>query len=124
MPPKKKSRRVRGDDGKLYEKEELEKLKISANSESSTQVAQTEVTTKGKKSRASKGSVQEKVPKSEKDNSPVIIVSYTDSNGKRISKQFTCDQINLTENCSKTLQRSGPKTVVDIYIEASVIETM
>ena len=121
---KKRTRRVRGPDNKLYTKEELEKLKLSADATGSDEKSTTEVKTKGGAAREDKKSVQEKVKKDEKDNSPVLIVSYNDPNGKRITKQYTCDRIEMTENRGRTLQKSGTKTNLDLYIEATVIEEM
>jgi hypothetical protein len=126
MAPKKKARRVRGPDGKLYTKEELQKLKTNADTTGATESTDLKVKTEGAEARekSKKGSVQEKVKKAEKDDGPVIIVSYKDNTGKRVTKQFTCDRIEMTENRQKTLQRSGPQTRLDIYIEASVIDEM
>ena len=120
----KKTRRTRGADGKLHTKEELKEKKVSSDSSSSKETEKTKVVTEGGLSRSKKDSVQEKVPKTEQDNSPFLILSYHDVNGKRITKEFTCEKIDLTENTQKTLKRGGPQTVMDLYIEASVISVI
>lgn len=119
----KRTRRKRGPDGQLYTKEQYEAKFGSGPSEECTT---TEVKTFNKVDREEKKqpSIQEKVTTHEKDSAPSLIISYIDSNGRRITKTFQCDKIKLMQNQSQELMRSGPKTTLDIYIEASVIEVI
>jgi len=124
MVKKKNTRRVRGADGKLHKKEEVMVSRVIVDAEDAEETDEALITTKGAISRGEKPSIQEKINRVEKDDSPVIIISYKDAGGKRITKQFTCDKIQMTENKVNTFQKSGPQTLLDIYIEASVIDVM
>lgn len=66
--------------------------------------------------------VVEKSKDAEKNNAPVILVSWTDAGGKRNTYTFTCAEVRISTDKSETLQRSGKKTTVNIAIEAQVLE--
>lgn len=115
-------RRKRGPDGRLYSREEY-KAKFESEA-TPTEETVTTVTTPEKVARKNKPSVQEKSTATEKDSAPSIILSYVDSNGRRVTTTFQCDTVKLTQNRDQTFGRSGSKTTLDIYIEASVIEVI
>ena len=119
MPKAKtKTRRVRGPDGQLHTKEELAKL--TASSEDSTETEETTLETVGAAKRGNKPVVQEKASRDEKDQGPVIIISWTENN-RRKTKTFTCDKIQLEEVKQQSLGGTT-KTVLDINLSASVLE--
>src|SRR5690606_17354363 len=66
--------------------------------------------------------VMEKSRDAEKDTAPVIIVSWSDTSGKRHTKTYSCAEVRINEDKSETLQKSGKKTSVNISIEAQVLE--
>lgn len=86
----------------------------------------TVVTTEDQSVRESKGkpAVMEKSTENEKDNAPSIICTWTDSQGRRRSKTFTCASMSLLEHKTEQFTKATHKTVLDISIEAQVIEVI
>ena len=85
----------------------------------------TTIVTKEAEIRKATGKVSsvEKATQTEKDAAPQIIIQYTDNTGARRTKTFGCSSIRLSEYKEQTLARAGgPKTVINITIEAGVLE--
>lgn len=66
--------------------------------------------------------VIEKTKQEEKDTAPSIIVSWLDSAGRRITRIYACSELKINEYTSETLTKSGKKTIVNVNLEASVID--
>ena len=66
----------------------------------------------------------EKSSSLDKERAPQIILTYTDANGTKQTKTFGCASLRLSEFKDQEFTKSGPKTTLNISIEASVIETM
>jgi hypothetical protein len=95
---------------------------VATVSNGSTEIVETvKVTTKEQSERLTLP-VIEKSKEAERNNAPVILVSWTDANGKRNTYTFTCAEVRIVTDKSETLQRSGKKTVVNIAIDAQVLE--
>jgi hypothetical protein len=67
--------------------------------------------------------VLEKTKDLEKDTAPVILISWTDTNGRRNTRTYTCGEVRIAEDRTETLQRSGKKTTLHVSLEAQVLET-
>lgn len=66
--------------------------------------------------------VIEKSRGTEKDAAPIVLISWTDTSGKRHTRTYTCAEIRIHEDKSETLQRSGRKTTLGMSLEAQVLE--
>ena len=64
--------------------------------------------------------VQEKVSESEKDNSPVIMVSWR-KDGKRKTRTYTCSDLKIITDKEETFLTATNKTKVHVSLEATVI---
>lgn len=91
-----------------------------------SEVTKTVVQTADDAERKEKGrnTVMEKSTESEKDNAPIVIVTWTDTQGRRRTKQFTCANLSLSEHKSESFTKATHKTVLDISLEAQVIEVI
>ncbi len=69
-----------------------------------------------------KPAIVEKATINEKDGASTLIINYVDGTGAKRSRVFTCANIRLQEFKDQTISRTGPKTTLNISIEASVIE--
>lgn len=66
--------------------------------------------------------VIEKAKNSEKDTAPQIILSWVGPDGVRRTRTYGCAELRINEDKVETFQKSGIKTVMNISIEAQVIE--
>jgi hypothetical protein len=66
--------------------------------------------------------VMEKSKHVEKDTAPVVLVSWTDTNGKRHTVTYTCAEVRIHQDRSEILARSGKKTTLSMSLEAQVLE--
>lgn len=109
---------------KINPKQTADSQNVSAvliDSENLVGESKTTLTTKEELDRSSPP-VIEKAKESEKDTAPTIILTWFDSSGKRITRTYTCAQLKIDEYTSETLTKSGKKTIVNLNLEASIIE--
>lgn len=99
---------------------------IEADDTGSDEMSVTEVSSQEGAHRveAGKTHVQEKTTDKEKDTAPLIIVSWNDASGRRRTKQYTCASLRIQEHKSEEIGKATHKTLLDISIDANVIEVI
>lgn len=91
---------------------------VEADSTKTTTIATREEKARGPKAKP----LLEKSSPTEKETGPIITLQYVDHAGNRKTKIFTCSQVKLSEYRDQTLGKSGTKTILNINLEASVLE--
>lgn len=109
--------------------------KTTAAAEAATKVTKTtkktSVKAKGVKPEATRKSVKKEpkviaeqtVPAIDKKKLPQVILVYEDKNGRKVTKTYTCYELNIYENIETHLNGvpSSRKDIADISIDAKVV---